>query len=124
MPGKVADASVIAAFVFREPEREEAWSLIGGADIYAPTLLAYELASIARTKIVRDPSQTDFVLIGLRIGLSMGIRMRHVNQHETLQIALETRLSTYDASYLYLARTLGVQLVTFDNRLRRASQSS
>ena len=30
---------------------------------------------------------------------------------------LETGLTTYDASYLYLARSLGVPLLTFDGRL-------
>ena len=30
---------------------------------------------------------------------------------------LETGLTTYDASYLYLARTPGIPLVTFDERL-------
>lgn len=37
-----------------------------------------------------------------------------------LRLALDTGLTTYDASYLYVARTLGLPLVTFDGRLRRA----
>ena len=32
-------------------------------------------------------------------------------------LALETGLSTHDASYLYLARCLGMPIVTFDKRL-------
>lgn len=51
MPGKVADASVLGAVVFGEPRAAEARSLLAGADLYEPVLLAYELASIARKKI-------------------------------------------------------------------------
>ena len=50
MPVKVADASVLGAVVFGEPRANEARSLIAGADLYEPALLAYELASIARKK--------------------------------------------------------------------------
>ena len=47
MPGKVADASVLGAVVFGEPRAAEARSLLAGADLYEPVLLADELASLA-----------------------------------------------------------------------------
>ena len=40
---------------------------------------------------------------------------------EILVLALETGLTTYDASYLYLSRSLGADLVTFDEQLQRVS---
>ncbi len=39
--------------LFQEPDADRAEALIAGAEIYAPPLLAYGLASIARTKIAR-----------------------------------------------------------------------
>ena len=40
-----------------------------------------------------------------------------------VELALETGLSTYDASYLYVARFTGAELVTFDRRLEAAARS-
>ena len=50
MPGKVADASVMAAIAFGEPRADEAGALLDGSDIFAPTLLAYELTNVAMMK--------------------------------------------------------------------------
>ena len=37
-----------------------------------------------------------------------------------VELSLDTGLTTYDATYLYLARAMGVPLVTFDERLEGA----
>ena len=73
MPGKVADASVLGAVVFGEPRAAEARSLLVGADLYEPVLLAYELASIARKKIGIYPEQKDIILLASEESLNMEI---------------------------------------------------
>ena len=120
MPAKVADASVIGAITFGEPEAEKALSLLDNAELYEPSLLAYELASIARKKTLQHPEQADDIARALSLSLALDVTWLDVDQNEILRLALETGLTTYDASYLYLARTLGVPLVTFDEQLRRA----
>ncbi len=52
MPGKVVDASVIGAIVFGEARAEEGKALLGEDTLFEPPLLAYELCSIARKKIL------------------------------------------------------------------------
>lgn len=52
MPAKVVDASVIAAWCFREPRAPEAMGILRDSDLHAPILLAYELTSIARRKAI------------------------------------------------------------------------
>jgi len=47
-----------------------------------------------------------------------------VNQAEVRQIAETHNLSAYDASYLWLARHLDVELVTLDEDLGKAMQKS
>ncbi len=115
---RVVDASVVAAIVFDEPRLGEARALTGGLELYAPVLLAYELASIARTKIIRYPEQHDALAQALQTGLAMDIHWRDVDYVSVLRLAVATGLTTYDASYLFLAKSLGLPLVTFDQKLR------
>ena len=108
--------------VFGEPRSREAADLLRGSNLHAPALLAYELASVARKKIARDRDPKDVVLEGLRIGLNLITRWVDVDYHQVVELALETGLSTYDASYIYVARSIGVELVTFDRRLEAAAR--
>ncbi len=121
MPAKVADASVIGAIAFKEDEAERAESLLQGAELYEPPLLAYELASVARKKALLDTRRASEVFHALELALAADMNWVEVDHMAVLQLALDTGLTTYDASYLYVARTLGLPLATFDARLRRAS---
>ena len=117
MPAKVADASLLGAVVFDEPRATEARSMLAGADLYEPALLAYELASIARKKIGTSPDQKEALLQALEESLNMEINWVEIHHPAVVELALETGLTTYDASYLYLAKNLGLSLVTFDRQL-------
>ena len=117
---KVVDASVLAATVYDEPRAEEARALLFGFEIYAPTLLVYELTNTARKKIRQDPARRDSIIQSLEDALAMDIHLTEIDHVATLQLALATGLSTYDASYLHLSRTLGAPLVTFDEKLGAA----
>jgi len=116
----VVDASVLGALLFGEPRAQEALSLLGGSDLYAPTLLDYELTGLARKKALRYPEQREAIFEGLRLGLALDLHRVEVDHEAVLRLALETGLTTYDASYLHLARSLGIPLVTFDERLKAA----
>jgi predicted nucleic acid-binding protein len=45
------------------------------------------------------------------------VELAAVDHDQTLLLALQTGLSVYDASYLWLSRNLGAELVTLDARL-------
>lgn len=120
---KVVDASVLGSVVFREPRAEEANSLLRGAELHAPILMAYELTHVAQKKAHQVPAQRQAFEDALEAALSMNIRWRAVSHVKVLQIALDTGLTTYDASYLYVAQNLGASLVTFDEQLSSVWQS-
>lgn len=120
MPNRVLDASVLASVIFQEPRAEEADALNRGAELQAPQHLIYELTHIAQKKSSQYPDQRRAFEQSLETALSMNIRWREVEPLAVLRLALETGLSTYDASYLYLAQALGLPLVTFDQRLQAA----
>ncbi|NOZ29314.1 MAG: type II toxin-antitoxin system VapC family toxin [Chloroflexi bacterium] len=120
MPAKVVDASVLGALLFGEPRAEEALSLLQGSDLYAPSLLDYELIRIARKKILKYPEQKEELLKAVSLGLQLDLHRVEVDHEAVLLLSLQTGLTTYDAAYLYLARSLGIPLVTFDEQLQTA----
>jgi predicted nucleic acid-binding protein len=121
MPANVVDASVLAAIAFQEPRFAEAVALLENTELHASALMAYELTSVARKKALLYPSLVQELVANLEDALSADVQWAEVNHREVLALALATGLSTYDASYLYLAHTLNVPIVTFDERLQRAS---
>ena len=52
----------------------------------------------------------------------MDIHWIGVDHRGVMELALATGLTTYDATYLYLARALDISLATFDQRLQQAAR--
>jgi predicted nucleic acid-binding protein len=119
----VVDASALAAVIFTEPEGPIVleW-LREQPQLAAPVILPFELANTARTKIRRRPADARALRANLADGLERRIHFRPVDFSAVLDLALTSDLSTYDASYLWLARSLGVPLITLDKKLAAAAQ--
>ena len=121
MSVRVVDASALGALVFGEPEAEKIAAMLSDGPLVAPVLLAFELASICLKKIKAHPARE--ALIIKAFGYAEELEIEHVDMDHVSVIALahETGLTTYDASYLWLAMVLGADLVTLDKRLQRAA---
>lgn len=87
----------------------------------APALLAYELADVCLTKIRRQPGQRETLRAAFRLAHRLKIEPVTVDHAATLDLAEATGLTAHDASYLWLARSLGSELVTLDRKLAAAS---
>lgn len=120
MPVKVVDASAIAALVFGEPEASEIAARLQAATLAAPVLLPFEVASVCLKKLARHPEQRKSLFAAFRLFKRLEIAQHHVDLQETVELAQQSGLSVYDASYLWLARHLRAELVTLDARLARA----
>ncbi len=118
MAGKVVDASAIAALVFGEPEGERMAAAMADVELFAPTLLRFEVANTAWKKARRQPAQADRIAAGLRIALELAVRYVDVDHGAVLELALEKGITAYDASYFWLSRELKAPLLTLDSRLR------
>jgi predicted nucleic acid-binding protein len=123
MNGVVVDASALAAVVFDEPAGEAVATRIEGATVFAPALLKYELANTAWKKARRDKANAPGILraLTLAMGPRCGINWRDVDPADAVLIAAATGLTAYDASYLWLAGSLGADLITLDQRLARVA---
>lgn len=122
MAGSVADTSIVAAFLFQEPRADEAADTLAGVDLYEPPLLAYELSSVCRKKILKHTNLRGELLQSLDIGLSLDIQWIDVDQFAVVDLALDSDLTTYDATFLWVSRSLGIPLHTFDDRLRSVAE--
>lgn len=121
MPVRVVDASAAGALVFGEPGADRVANDLAGVSLVAPGLLGFELASICLKKMRAHPSKAAQILAAFRLARRLAIEFVEVSHEETVILAQETGLTTYDASYVWLARHLGADLVTLDDRVRRTS---
>jgi predicted nucleic acid-binding protein len=119
----VCDASVLAAISFAEPQSLEARSLTRSRRLFAPPLLQYELAQTAASKCLRDPERASWTLRAFAAGVRVPVTLVQPSWPEVVELARESRLSAYDASYLQLALALGIGLVTLDRRLARSAEA-
>ena len=121
----VVDASALAAVIFQEPEADAVCERLDGALLYAPTLLTFELASTALKKARRHPADAAKILSALMLALDgrWDINWQEVQPADVALMAHATGLSAYDASYMWLAGSLGADLVTLDARMAGASES-
>jgi predicted nucleic acid-binding protein len=118
---KVVDSSALGAVLFAEPAGDRVAARLRAARLLAPALLGYELASVCLKKIRANPEQrSGFLAMFLSWG-QMGIELVDIEHGGVLSIAEQFGLTSYDASYLWLAQRLNAELVTLDRRLARAA---
>jgi predicted nucleic acid-binding protein len=118
---KVVDASALGALVFGEPEAETVAKQLSASTLVAPQLLWFELASIAFKKAAKHPGLVDQIREAFRMAERLTIEILAVDHLDVIDLAAQARLTPYDASYLWLARKTGGELVTLDKRLSKAA---
>ena len=121
MAVKVIDASALAALLFGEPEAEAVVGRLGDARLVAPSLLGFELANICLIKCRRHPDQEPGLRRAFGLRGRLGVEEVAVDHEGAIELAVETGLTAYDASYLWLSRQLGAELVTLDRQLAAAA---
>ncbi len=123
MAGIVIDASALAAMVFGESTAEEVALRVNGRPMSAPALPWFEMANVCLNKIKRNPGEAEQYIALLNEVSTVGIEAVAVNHQAVVALAWETGLTSYDASYLWLARHLDVELVTLDEEMRQAAEA-
>jgi predicted nucleic acid-binding protein len=121
MAVKVVDASAMAALLFGEPEAEMVAGRLGEARLVSPSLLAFELANVCLTKCRQHPEQRKALMLAFRLRDRLRVEEVAVDHEGTLDLAVLTGLTAYDASYLWLAQQLQATLVTLDQKLATAA---
>lgn len=123
MPARVVDASALGALLFGEPQAEEVAERLRNADLVAPAILQFEVASICLKKIKAQPRYTDKIFSAFMYLPSLAIQYIDIDHVKVIELAHEKKLTTYDASYLWLALKLKAELVTLDKKILQAVKS-
>ena len=114
---KVVDASAVGAVIFGEPEGPNVVRQLAGNRLLAPELIFFELASICVKKLRRYPEYRRAILDAFTMLKRLAMETVEVDYPDVVLVAERYGLSAYDASYLWLARRLGAELVTLDGKL-------
>ena len=123
----VIDASVAIKWLVHE---DDSWMAVqlrdAGQALYAPYLLASEIANILWKKVRRGEVNRKFAMRSSY--LAMNFPFRWANDVELLVEAVEISLAidhpAYDCMYIALANRIRGTLITADTRLARAVEST
>jgi predicted nucleic acid-binding protein len=124
MDVKVVDASAIAALLFGEPDANEIAERLNNARLVAPALFDFELANVCLIKSRRHADQREALKRAFQLRHRLGVEEVAVDHDAILDLAAETGLTAYDASYLWTARQFQAELVTLDQQLATADAAS
>jgi predicted nucleic acid-binding protein len=121
MAGKVVDASALGALLFGEPEGPAVAGRLQNGGLIAPALLPFEVANVCLKKMRRHPNRRDALVSAFEMLDRMALDIVEVDHGAVLRLAERVGLTAYDASYLWLARRTGSELVTLDRQLEAAA---
>jgi len=127
----VIDASVALAWSFHDEANVQVLPVLEKTKLdpaMAPMLWAYEVANGLLGALRRGRLKRDEVPKLLGLFAQLNIQLDHVPEAlvwgEILTLAIEHRLTVYDAAYLELAIRRHVPLATLDRELARAATKS
>lgn len=119
-PPVVVDCSALVGILFEEPWQAQASEKIHGRTMNAPFLLEIEFTSVALKK--HKQGYGPWVDKALARFKALDVTLHKIELPQVLALALQYKLSAYDASYLWLAAELKAPLATFDEKLADAAQ--
>ncbi len=120
MTDKVVDASAVVALLFNELTRDAVAERLRGATLHAPSLIGFEVANACLKKMRATPGERPALIEAYALFDRLSIVAETIDLDAAIALGEATKLSLYDASYLWLAYALDAELVTLDDKLARA----
>jgi predicted nucleic acid-binding protein len=108
--------------LFGEPEAAGVAARLVGASLTAPALLPFEIGNVCIKKVRRFPEKRVRAMAALGLYARMSVDLVAIDVVAVATVADQSGLTVYDASYLWLARKLSVEMVTLDLRLEAAAK--
>ena len=120
----VLDTSFVLAYLLPDEKKrnvEEMFSRFEANKIsfIAPYLLAYETINGLRSAVMQKRQSPKTAERLLESFLNLGIGLENINEKDVFRLALNCGISAYDASYVWLAKTRKIKLLTLDEGLEK-----
>jgi predicted nucleic acid-binding protein len=127
MPKYVLDSSVIAAIFFREKSSEKAASAVEGYELLTVDLARAEVANVAWKRIILFNEDRELITRAMEMSMefietSCEIIPTSELVKESFQMALQEKISFYDALFVSAAIREEVSLLTLDKTLENTSK--
>lgn len=120
-PHVVCDASALVALLLDGgPNGRWVTEALSGAELAAPSLVAFEAANVIRRHELAGRVSTDQAAQAHADLLDLALEQWPYEILASRSWELRRNLSSYDASYVALAELTGATLVTLDRRISRA----
>ena len=118
----VVDTSFVLAYLLPDEKVrnvEEIFSKFeeNKINLLSPHLLVYETMNGLRSAVLQKRQTEKTAELLLDSFLNMGIFFDKVDEKEVLRLALKKDITTYDASYVWLAKSQNIGLLTLDQKL-------
>ena len=118
----VSDTNTFLAVVLEEPERESIIKLSAGNEAIAPEILYYEAGNALSAMVKRKQLTHEEALEAQKLIDLIPVRLLNVDIRESLKIALEFNIYTYDAYFLQCAINHSSPLLTLDKRMKQVAK--
>lgn len=117
----VVDSSIVLSFLLDE-EGKDTETLFhrftqGEVMFIAPNILYYEVGNVLRTRVLQKKVSSKKALSIFKVFFNLHIELNAISYERTLKLAIQKKLSFYDASYIYLAKSQNIPLFTLDKSL-------
>ena len=118
----VVDTSFVLAYLLPDEKVrnvEEIFSKFeeNKINLVSPQLLVYETMNGLRSAVLQKRQTEKTAELLLDSFLNMGILFEKVDEKEVLRLAFKKSITTYDASYVWLAKSQNIGLLTLDEKL-------
>ena len=115
----VVDSNVVLAMILDE-EQHEAVDALTTVDPFwiAPDIIWYEIQNVLTGRVRRGLLTLEAARAMFRLASAMvEIVLPNTVNQDIIEIAVDCKLTFYDASYVALARELGIRLATYDQEI-------
>ena len=118
----VIDTSFVLAYLLPDEEERVVESMFTKFEenkifFISPYLLIFETLNGLRSAVLQKRQTAKTAENFVDAFLDMGIFFEQINEKEVLRLAIKKSISVYDASYLWMAKSRKLKLLTLDEKL-------